>query len=364
MADEKSREPGSITKTADAQNERISGISNVSKTVSQMQKTTQHKIEQTQESIDYGGSTGTSASEMNSVLSSFGKTITAFTTGIQNVSMSTARATKDAIGDYGKAIGQDINYNKQNMVAMALSRTTPLFGYFAAKFMETDVFKKAKDKMRDSIASTFKGIGSSIANIFKGKEKAHSDAVPKMQRGGYVEKGGMVEVHPAEVVMPIEKILERIDDSISVGREMAEITSKSQMRSLAKMSTFVSAESEKEPVGMVKGFLRAMREVQTQYEEPANTRMLRAVLSIQDTLGATIGTWEQVWTKMLVEHPTFRQLAFGMKTLGNILGSPFKIIGRLFKMRGDTNRIFLDQKIHLKISVQILPFYILVECGD
>ncbi|MBY9000799.1 MAG: hypothetical protein KGD64_07800 [Candidatus Heimdallarchaeota archaeon] len=334
MADEKSREPGSITKTADAQNERISGISNVSKTVSEMQKTTQRKIEQTQESIDYGGSTGTSAKEMNSVLSSFGKTITAFTSGIQNISISTAKATKDAIGDYGKAIGQDINYNKQNMVAMALSRTTPLFGYFAAKFMETDVFKKAKDKMKESIASTFKGIGSSIANIFKGKEKAHSDAVPKMQRGGYVEKGGMVEVHPAEVVVPIEKILARIDDSISVAREVSEITQKSQMRSLAKMSTFVSAERDKEPVGMTKGFLRALREVQTQYEEPSNVRMLRAVLSIQDTLGATIGTWQQVWTKMLVEHPTFRQLAFTMKSLGTVFGAPFKAMGVLFKQRG------------------------------
>ena len=155
-----------------------------------------------------------------------------------------------------------------------------------------------------------------------------------MQRGGYIEKGGMIEVHPAEVVMPIEKILQRIDDSISVGREIAEITSKTQMRSLAKMSTFVSAERDKEPVGMVKGFLRAMREVQTQYEEPSNVRLLRAVLSIQDQMGAQIGTWQQIWTKMLVEHPTFRQIAFAMKTVKDLLGTPFKIMGALFKQRG------------------------------
>jgi len=102
MADDKRQEPGSITKTADAQNERISGISNVSRTVTQMQKTAQRKIEETQDSIDYeGGSSGTSVKEMNRVLSSFGKTINAFTAGIQNVSMSTAKATKDAIGQYG-----------------------------------------------------------------------------------------------------------------------------------------------------------------------------------------------------------------------------------------------------------------------
>jgi hypothetical protein len=337
MAINDRQEPGSITKTADAQNERISGISNVSRTVTQMQKTTQRKIEETQESINYGESQEATSQQMNSVLSRFGKTITAFTKGVESISISTARATKDAIGQYGKAISQDLNYNKQNIVAMALARSTPLFGYFAAKFMETDVFQKAKERMKESIAGVFKGIGSGIANIFKGgknAKEAAKDKVPKMQRGGYVEKGGMIEVHPAEVVMPIEKILARIDDSISVGREIAEISQKTQMRSLAKMSTFVSAERDKEPVGLVKGFLRAMREVQTQYEEPASMRMLRAVLSIQDTLGATIGTWEQVWTKMLIEHPTFRQLAFGMKTVSAILGSPFQLISKIFKRRG------------------------------
>jgi len=302
--DDKRQEPGSITKTADAQNERISGISNVSQTVTEMQKKTQRQIEETKESIDYGASAGTTSREMNSTLSRFGKTITAFTKGIEDISLSTARATKDAIGEYGKAIGQDISYNKQHIVAMALSRTTPLFGYFAAKFMETDVFKKAKERMSESIANTFKGIGSSIANIFKGGKDAKEAA-----------KAGMIEVHPAEVVMPIEKLLARIDDSISIGKEIAQITSKTQMQSLAKMTKFVSAERDKEPVGMVKGFLRAMREVQSQYQEPANVRMLRAVLSIQDTLGATVGTWEQVWTKMLIEHPTFRQITFAMKTM-------------------------------------------------
>jgi len=334
---DKRKEPGSITKTADAQNERISGISNVSQTVTEMQKTTQRQIEETKESIDYGASTGTTSREMNNTLSRFGKTITAFTKGIEDISLSTARATKDAIGEYGKAIGQDISYNKQNIVAMALSRTTPLFGYFAAKFMETDVFKKAKERMSESIANTFRGIGSSISNIFKGgkdAKEAVKEKVPKMQKGGYIEKGGMIEVHPAEVVMPIEKLLARIDDSISIGKEIAQITSKTQMQSLAKMSKFVSAERDKEPVGMVKGFLRAMREVQSQYQEPANIRMLRAVLSIQDTLGATIGTWEQVWTKLLVEHPTFRQITFAMKTMGSIFSSPFKFVWQIFKRRG------------------------------
>jgi hypothetical protein len=334
MPDDKTRVPGSITKTADAQNERISGISNVSRTITQMQKTTQREIDETRDEIDYGASPDVTMKQMNGVLSRFGQTITAFTRGIQDVSLSTARATRDAIGEYGKAISQDINFNKQNIVAMALSRTTPLFGYFAAKFMETDVYKKAKDRMAQSISGVFKSVGSSIANIFRGKEKAADEAVPKMQRGGYVEKGGMVEVHPAEVIMPIEKVLERIDDTISVAREMAEIAEKTQIRSLAKMSYFVEAEREKEPVGMVKGFFRALREVHSQYEEPSNVRMLRAVLAIQDTLGATIGTWEQVWTKLLVEHPFFRQAMFTLKTLGGIMSLPLKVAGVFFRRRG------------------------------
>jgi hypothetical protein len=334
MPDDKTREPGSLTQTADAQKERISGISNVSQTVTQMQKTTQRQIEETKESIDYGQTPDRTMQEMNGVLSRFGRTITAFTKGIEDVTVSTAKATTDAIGQYGKAVGQDINYNKQNIVAMALSRTTPLFGYFAAKFMETDVYKKAKDRMSESISGVFKSVGSSIANIFRGKEKAHDEAVPKMQKGGYVEKGGMVEVHPAEVIMPIEKVLERIDESLSIAREASEITQKAQLRSMAKVATLVEAERQKEPVGMVKGFLRALREVQTQYEEPSNMRMLRAVLSIQDLLGATVGTWDQVWTKMLVEHPTFRQIAFTMRTMGQVFSAPFKIVAQVFKLRG------------------------------
>lgn len=336
MANDKRQEPGSITKTSDAQQERISGISNVSNTITQMQKTTQRQIEETDESINYGQAPESSARQMNGVLSRFGETITAFTKGIQDISMSTARATKDAIGQYGKAIGQDINYNKQNMVAMALARTTPLFGYFAAKFMETDVFQKAKERMKESIAGAFKGIGSSVASIFRGKEKAdgRKDPVPKMARGGYVEKGGMVEVHPAEVVIPIEKILARIDDSISAGREISEIAQKSQIRSLAKMSVFVEAERDKEPVGMVKGFLRAMRETHSQYEEPSNIRLLRAVLAIQDTMGATVSSWQQIYTKMLIEHPYFRQLAFVMKGVGTVFGIPYKLVYRFFKREG------------------------------
>lgn len=333
MADDKNREPGSITKTADAQNERISGISNVSRTINQMQKTTQQKIEETEESINYGSPSNESMREMNGVISRFGKTITSFTRGIENVTASTAKATSDAISQYSRAIGQDINYNKQNIVAMALSRTTPLFGYFAAKFMETDVYKKAKERMSNSIADTFRGIGSSISNIFKGNKEA-KEKVPKMQTGGYVEKGGMVEVHPAEVVVPIEKILARIDESISVGKEIAEISRRAQMHSLAKMSTFVATKRDKEPVGMVKGFFRALREVQTQYNDPANARMLRAVLSIQDTLGAQVGTWQQVWTKMLIEHPFFRQIAFSLRTIGSVIGIVPKAVYAIFKQRG------------------------------
>jgi len=58
---------------------------------------------------------------------------------------------------------------------MALSRATPLFGYFAAKFMETDVFQEAgrriKERIGDSVSEGLSKAGHSVAGIFKkGKE--------------------------------------------------------------------------------------------------------------------------------------------------------------------------------------------------
>ena len=79
------------------------------------------------------------ASGYGKVVNNLANTIKQMSIGMKNISLSTAQASADAISQYGKAIGQDISINKTNTIAMALSRATPIFGYFAAKFMETAI---------------------------------------------------------------------------------------------------------------------------------------------------------------------------------------------------------------------------------
>lgn len=348
---------GSITQTNDAMDERIADISNINKTVEGMKEDVVQKIEETEDMIDESEDIERVQSSMIGILKKINETVGAFSTGIKKVSISTATATKDAISQYGKAVSEDISFNKQNVVAMALSRTTPLFGYFAAKFMETDVFKSAAAKLREgfgnvlgSVATKFKeGFGGIIDKVKrkKGKISKTEDVssinennltkapIPKMQHGGYVSKGGLAQLHPAEVVMPIEKVLSNVDDRLGMFENMINIYRKEQLKSIINMRTFVSMQGEKQKVGLVKGFIRAWGEVNTQYLEPDSKRQLRALLAIQDALGAQIGTWRQVWQKMLIEHPMFRQIIFLGKTIKSIAGMfTWKPIYTIFKSRG------------------------------
>jgi len=353
MAIKNDKTPGSITQTNDAMDERIANISNVNKTVDGMQKDVYQEIEETEQMIDDSEDIEKVQSSMIGVLKKLSQTIGSFSTGIKKVTISSASATKDAISQYGKAVSEDISFNKKNVIAMAMARSTPLFGYFAAKFMETDVFRTAAAKLREgfgnvlgSVTTKFKeGFGNIIdkvksrkskkADISSISEKSLTDTpIPKMQHGGYVSKGGVAQLHPAEVVMPIEKVLANVDDRLGTFESMINIYRKEQLKSMTNMRTFVSVHGEKQKVGLVKGFIRAWGEVNTQYLEPDSKRQLRALLAIQDALEAQIGTWRQVWQKMLIEHPMFRQIIFLAKTINKTIGMPFKAIYRIFKARG------------------------------
>jgi len=326
---------GSITKSADLMGERASEVSNVSKTINEMQRDVNQRITEVEDQFGDADQIGEVQEATVNILRKMSMAMGSFADGVTSVTSGIAGATKDAIGQYGKAISEDISINKQSIVATALSRTTPLFGYFAAKFMETDVFQKAKEKMKASMGQAFSGIGKTISGFFKGKSGAETEKVPKMQSGGYVKKGGMVEVHAGEIVAPIEKVLDKVDATVSATQDLAKITKRAQLNTLAKMGTFVRSNEEMQKVGLFKGFLRAARQVQTQYEEPANIRQLRATLAIQQALGATIGTWPQIWQKMLIEHPTFRNMMFFFRGMGNMFVKyPARLAFAVFKSRG------------------------------
>lgn len=348
MAKDNDQFKGSITETADSSQERIAEISNVSRTINQMRKNVQQEIDETQTEVKEFESVSKIEHSMNSVLLKLNRTVGVIGEGFAKVAMNTAKASGDLLKGYGKAITQDINLNKQNVVAMALSRTTPIFGYFAAKFMETDVYQKAKERMKTAFSNMFSSVTSKLkeglSGLFnklrfskKGKGGVRTDTieeVPKMQKGGIVERAGMAMLHPAEVVMPIDKLLSRIDEAISVSKEVATIAKKTQLQSLAKVAGYVDDTRKWQKVGIFRGFLQAMRMVQTRYEEPANMRMLRAVLSIQSAMGATVGTWPQVWQKMLIQHPFFRNVVFFSRSLYKFFTLPFRAVYKVFKTRG------------------------------
>jgi len=191
--------PGSITQTADAQKDRIGNISNVSRAISQMQKDVDQKISETQKEVKENKSISQVHSSMNSTLSGLNKTIGALTSGVARITTDTAKATSDVVRQYGQAISQDISVNKKSVVAMALAQTSPLYGYFVSKFMETDVWKRALTRMKTSISQT---IGA-IVRPLKGKGSVRGGAqVPQMQTGGHVKQGGMARLHAGETVIP------------------------------------------------------------------------------------------------------------------------------------------------------------------
>lgn len=332
MPDEK-KPTGSITQAADAQKERVAGVSNVSKTVNAMAQNVKQDIRQTETKIKTSKEISSVQSAMNNVLRKMGETMETFATGMKNVTMSTAEATKSAINQYGKAIGEDIHWNKKNIIAMSLARATPLFGYFAAKFMETDVFQSAAQRMRENIG---KAVGGAFRFLTGRKKVEEEEKIPKMQRGGLVKKGGLVEVHAGEIVAPIEKILDKVDEQISTVKDLAQISKKAQLRSLGLMKEFIgTVEEPGKKKGLVKGFVHALAEAERVEEMPIQERQLRALLAIQDAVGGQFDKWSQIWSKFLLEHPSIRTLLFTLNQLYRATAKPLiGITYGLFRARG------------------------------
>ena len=330
--------PGSITQTADNQIDRIGNVSNVSKTVSSMQKDVKQQITETKHMVDESEAISSVQSSMTKVLDKLSDTVGALSSGVKTITVDTARATKDAIGDYSKAISADISFNKQSVVAMALARSTPIYGYFVAKFMETDVFKRAAERMKQSIGKAF----GSLAGLFRrGAKEPGKEKIPHMAKGGYVEKEGVAKIHAGEVVMPIEKILSRMDENTNVAKNVTKILTKitlSQASSSKAMHRMVLAQAEEDGgkrVGLIKDTLRFIREGKERYKNPTEIRQLRELIAIREVLGGEIKIWPEVWSKLLMKHPGFRNMiAVSKAMLKFTILTTWKPVYALFKRRG------------------------------
>ncbi len=243
---------GSITQSADNQNVRISQVSNVSAAVTAMGKQTTLQMKETERRVAEGGDTKEIAGSMTGVLHSLKKTVDSLEKGVQTATLGTAKAAQDAIKQYGDAISEDFKVNRANMVASALATSTPIFGYFASKFMETGIFKQTKEKLNQKISGMFGG-----------------------------DKGGM---------------------GMS-GKDAAESM---------KMSKDKMKKGKKDAVD---AYRIANREQVQSYEEPRDKRLLEAVTAIQSALGAQVGKYAQWYQKFLVEHPYYRFTTRAMKAI-------------------------------------------------
>lgn len=350
--------------------------------------------------------------EINKTIGKLNYTIQVMADGMKKITMGTAEGTKDAISQYGRAINSDISLDKQNTVAMALAKSSPIFGYYASKFVETDVFKNATDKMSDNIKKgmgnvwagikgTTKGIAGSISDMYIGKKgkvdfseeseismgklrpsarktkqsisklardlntqkklmrpalktedisysdltltkisndiselkERSSNDIPKLKEGGYVERGGLAEIHPAEVVMPIEKILDKIDKSAEPQREnQIKISEGISLisKSFAQIETYVAVQKE-ERKGFISEFVSAYKIAQEDEEKSWQDRLLKAVLELKVGLIGMTSRLRIAWQSMLLDHPVMRNMLMFGQTLKTAFTGGLKF---LFGARG------------------------------
>lgn len=351
------------------------------------------------------------------------KTITVETArGVKNITMSGAKA----MNEYAKAISEDIHINRQNFMVTTIGKFTPLVGYAVAKMMETTVFRNMIDKMKiglgkalDSVTSRFKRLASmgwdkskdfwnSMLDRISGKrgavrakmsnarqakknkkyftkESAIKDAlsdarvqaaakkaskkndiesqVPHMASGGYVQKEGLVKVHAAEVVQPVDKIVETIVDTVNKRLDQKD---KNQKKSMFEGSMFEKGKKQDffgfDKIGksfrsgmeimfrknlalesrvmkrdktnqksLIGSFMTAYSEEAKQEELPLMERQVRAILELKSTISGQQKIRQAAWEKMLYEHPVFHGFTIFVKGLSKLTLSPMKF---LLKKRG------------------------------
>jgi hypothetical protein len=279
----------------------------------------------------------------NTVVKGLGSTINRLATGIKYITTETAKATKDAIGQYARAIGEDISVNKTNAVAMALSSASPIFGYFASKFMETDVFQNAADKIKsklgDAVSGGFSRLGRMVG-IGK-KAKYDEEGVPQLQSGGYVKKGGVVKVHAAEVVMPAEKVMTQINKAkdSAIARQMG-TTMVDMSETLADVQENVEDAQEKN-TNIIQTFMSEWGKAQAEEDEVGNS-LQDVVSEIRELKVSMIGitpSWELALERTLDKHPFYKGVFKMYKLFDSMIPKAFKwLFGRKSKYAAEVAR--------------------------
>ena len=299
-----------------------------------MKKATQKEKKEAEQKIDTGNVSSllnNLAKYSTSLIDNTQKLSLEAAKGIKKLSVSSTEAVYNATKEYAGAITQDFNVNKQSVVAMSLAKSSPIFGYFAAKFMETDVFKKAAERIKESIGGALSFVGDKfgalmsrgwgkLKALFGGKQTGDNIKknfkVPSMQVGGYVMKGGLVNVHPAEVVMPIDKVMAMIQGKAFKGGETEnKIVSALNLLTATNKDYYKSfKEDKKERKWFYQTFIDSLKE--------QNSDMLTEIKIALAGQFTTFKALEIAWQKTIQNHPTLKMAMMmgklGMETIKGI----------------------------------------------
>ena len=282
------------------------------------------------------------APAVNKILLHISGAVGSLATGMKRITIDTATSAKNVVGQYGKAVSEDISINRENLMAMSLAKATPIFGYFAAKFMQTDVFKSAAAKIKQTFSSAISSVGGGLKNISSAAaskvqnlfSKGVKEPPPKMQTGGYVEKGGVAEVHPAEVIVPIDKVLSKFSEQQKgKGGDVQEqtLTTLKDLSTNMKMYGNYFQKEKMNRKGVIKDFVTGIWG--GKYGKSWEFRMLMATEKLQAAISETPGRFKFAWESIMWKHPIFRKL-IGLtkglwstsKMFGRMIRWPFKLL--------------------------------------
>ena len=322
--------------------------------------------------------------KLNSVLNNLSEFVKTTSSSLKGSAQEITRTAKESTKQYSRAVKEDVNVDKRNLVASTLSTATPIFGYFATKFMETDVWQKfsstVKDKlssgvkqgletakkysktlldpitdkirgMFNKVGSIFGSLGSGVRSLLPGG--GGSKDIPKLAKGGFIGESGMAKIHPAEVVAPSEQILKQMRKAaVASSKEQEGIVEKisnnfsrfteiqrdqkdkltEQVNLLRQSSTGGGTESVKQFFTDFKKFYQGRAEEDLGIQE----RILNGVNMIRNSLvtpqGGILESLRYAFNNFLFEHPIFRNL---FRLSKSIISTAFSIPGAILRIRGN-----------------------------
>ena len=325
-------------------------------------------------------------SSVSSMLASMSKSVGYLSQGVKKTTIESARATRDLVSQYGKAISEDISINKQNTIAMSMAKSSPLFGYFAAKFMETDVYSSFTDKIKSKFSeaanaitplltgmfrqgfekikdlrymfskkpkiewseeslramgdtkATVRGLGEKINKKQQERGKDKKRKIPHLAKGGVIKSSGLAKVHKGEVVMSIDELLKTIEGKIDK-TSLASSTMSEKLSSGLSILTesqvglehYVGITKDKQKRGLVADFVESFKKSKNVGEQTWQDRLLKATLELKVALVGTTNRMQLAWQETLIKHPTFRNAISLAKTMKLAFDAPLRF---LFSAKG------------------------------